>query len=167
MKRIILILTLLFLVDGLQAQTKEETIAWLKDKVSKYGRNEETGSTLTYLNLYKIDGDKIVLERYLIGSSSQPDKYSSTNPYLFNVYKVNINDIIYSSLSIIKTNGLKISRWERRFGGDIQYDDYIGIQTLFFAYFNFDAEPDLESRFHKALDKLVEYNKVNMPKEVF
>ncbi|OFM81179.1 hypothetical protein [Weeksella sp. HMSC059D05] len=128
MKKILLIIMVLGFANLSQAQTKEETIAWIKEKIEKYAFMES--------EVIKINECEIVIKRYLVkGRKDLWDEITlPTNPVSYGGYNLNF-----------KSNVVKY------FEGDtkkVKYEDYIH------SFVDFSREDDLGVRFLKALQHL-------------
>lgn len=165
MKKLLTILLIAFSISS-YAQTKEETINWIKEKSTLYGtqiRKESEYTTDSYVS--KIIGDTLIFEH-----SYQFKGYYYGKVYL---YKVSLNDIIaFEKGVIIQTNGLKISVFVTKINKkgireEVGYKEENCSKMDFVEFVDFNAEQNLKERFIRALTKLAEYNAANLPKEAF
>ena len=147
LKTIITTTILLFLTSTqqTQAQTKEETIAWIKEKLEK-STVFETGSTLTRLGTWSnftiknIEPCSIVIEYKYTSSKGEVSDYVQTLP----TNNVNIDEVgrlIYTSKVVLDKN---ISKGKNSFVSKSEF----GIVK---------NEPDLRNRFLKALNHLATF----------
>ena len=128
MKKILLIIMVFGFVNLSQAQTKEETIAWIKEKIEKYAFMET--------EVIKINECEIVIKRYLLeGRKDLWDEITlPTNPVSIGGQNLNF-----------KSNVVKY------FEGDtkkVKYEDKV------FLLLDFSREDDLGIRFLKAFQHL-------------
>ena len=125
-----------------QAQTKEETIAWIKEKLEK-STVFETGSTLgTWSNftIKNIEPCSIVIEYKYTSPKGEVSDYVQTLP----TNNVNIDEVgrlIYTSEVVLDKN---ISKGKNSFVSKSEF----GIVK---------NEPDLRNRFLKALNHLATF----------
>ena len=157
----ILATTMFLTLNVIQAQTKQETLDWIKQKVSKYGNYDQGSRQYSDKYIYKISGDRIYLEIWF-------QRWDGGEKALVGKYSVNLNHIIGTTSGIdISTQGLKISRLKKGlYSDEVENDDYVS-QFDFFKGMQFDSEPDLKTRFKKALLTLADFNKAETPKETF
>jgi hypothetical protein len=163
MKKIILLIVLIPFFKHLQAQTKEETITWIAEKITKYGSvdvSSQYSGTHKMIESTSIDNNIVTSEiciTFTFNSGSKEEVNCNSD------HLINLTDIIkvssdFSQFLKVYTNGLKV-KWKTK--------DETTNSNQFNFTLNWDAEPDLYNRFYKALLKLASYNSANLPKEVF
>jgi hypothetical protein len=160
-----LILFLLLISLNLRAQTKEETIKWIEEKINKYGRNINTsqgntetstseGTVIKHTRLSKIDGvDRTMGNSVFIILNAITNATPMSDKNGIPCIKLS------SSLELIcryydpgKDDDGKIANDP----AEHFYFDYL--------YLNWDAEPDLLNRMTKAFTTLISFSR---PKETF
>jgi len=151
----------------LKAQTKEETVDWIKKTMTEYGKNvpvkinydDGTSHQATFNSWFTMvmvvtfckAEDAPQCMHYQIDKVDdlvRLVKHEGPDFYGFEIYT--------------SGNKVQVSRYTNS-------DDYAkdGNINMFPIILNWDAEPDLYNRFYKALVHLISYNTQNLPKETF
>lgn len=131
MKRLAVTLCVLGFINLSQAQTKEETIAWIKEKLERYGGNDFTSRSSTYTNV-KVSPCSI---SFILKYSDEREEYEGKfNPSLVKSWKVGRDvNYIYANTKVIHLTD--------SFGQQI-VDDMLFIRN---------GEPGIHNRIVKAL----------------
>lgn len=167
MKKTLIILSLLFSGFCIQAQTKEETVNWIKEKVTKYGRDVNYMPGYKVSNCYNtntnINGNLIICKDYqkeydrLVTSAIQLDD-------IVDVKQFPIKENKEDGYIHLLTKGFKV-KWDSKWQNDGSVT--VSESSGFYLRLQWDAEPDLFNRVYKAMQKLASYNMSSLPKEAF
>jgi hypothetical protein len=155
------ILVLMLNSYSLKAQTKEETIKWIVEKINKYGetktdiseKNDEATKTS-----FTSDGGKIKIKYIDYTTSAFSFEENIDFNEITNAEKISAKTIVLtSSRDLIAT---QIGPGEQN--GHIVICK--GGCNMFRLYLNWDAEPNLVNRMEKAFTTLISFSS---PKEIF
>jgi len=169
MKKSLIFLFLFFSFIITNAQTKEETLAWIKQKIEKYGQ------MITVQSINKSDNPSTVTTNMLANNTiiqrmeCLPITDTKT---VCTLLQIKIDDIIsvkkyqnnIEESFEVRTNGLKVLESDVSKGVPGERMDNV---DWFVFNINWNSEADLYERFYNALLKLISYNKKNLPKEAF
>jgi len=172
------LLTVLFCLPSLasKAQTRQETIEWLGEKLNAYGK-------LSPCSFRFLDDSKVIVDRSVVNVTyTTSDAIGSTTTVselrlsLYDVISYELPQYGCQSHSIIlKTYGNKISvSWKKSrtysdSDGNAQSDDTSGDYKTASVAINTDgfSEPNLISRFARAVQNLIAANKQDLPQEKY
>ena len=153
----------------LKAQTKEETIKWIVEKINKYGQNltvyvPRNKDDATIICTSTSDGKTIEWKMNLTTPGINNDLGIHTNIQIDDIVNATIaNDGEASGFSFIKCISSKKLQYPSN-DGSVANENRGLKQNEFELYLNWDAEPDLLNRMLKAFTALISFN---APKEAF
>jgi len=160
--------TLLFVLSSyyLKAQTKDETLKWIAEKINKYGQN---------VNAWQTDNESFTCDRIKIKHVSSHGLKGVNRPPMIICQYINMGDITnavsttdaagvpYTKISLSKE--LVLRHIDPGRDDDGQIVDLDGKHYYFDAlYLNWDGERDLLNRMAKAFTMLISFSS---PKETF
>jgi hypothetical protein len=167
MKRVVL-LSAFLLVGSITsfAQSKAETIQWIKDKINQYGSQdlymhipEAISSHQLFVEVRKAhDSDSIIV------SASYCIQWLKDDPsqcYQRKLSQIHLDNVTNVKLNASSDNGK--SAWLSIYGTNL-FNAYNG---CFCLSINWDSEPDLLNRMYKAFQKLATCNNQNKPRDIF
>jgi hypothetical protein len=164
MKRIVILgFLIVALSPKLKAQTKEETIKWMVQKMEQYGTITWYGGQTTYDQYIDDDGNKIIIsQKQTFNNGSGDESYNTT-------YTINLN-MLYSSLGYFNSqpyNWIFLNFTNNSVIFDMGDGSPKQRLTQVALRLNWDGEDSLRERFKKAIDNLIRFNKESSPKEIY
>lgn len=158
---LLLLTTLSFKSD---AQTREETIQWIGEKMALNGSltYSSGGSIYTYTTAQSIDvnnGDITIINKNKIERFNAEDELSEIR-YIFSLSNIT------GRTNTISSDGVGVVEVFVK-DGTVINNDGRGKASKIIIFLHWDAEENLKGRFIRAIDNLARFNKASMPRETY